>query len=292
MNTKQMEYILTIAQTGNFNRAAEKLFISQPTLTYQIKLAEREIGFTLFNRTPKGVSMTPAGEQFITTIRNILTELKEAIEQGQNFAKKYSQDIRIVEPIRSALYHLPEAIESFESSHPGISVTPGFDWHNGLARFLKGEYDVLFDLYENVKHIPELTVHPVFSSRIYLITRHDDPLAGRKIIHADDLASRTLMVGGPSPEPLRMVQNRVVATTHCQHFNSESHDMSLTYVASRRAIVLAPGFLNDGTEEFCWIPFDCTETIPCVLCTHKDDHRKNLMDFVHEVIKKHEHSFY
>ena len=61
MNTKQMEYILELARTGNFNRAAENLYISQPTLTYQIKLAEQEIRFRLFDRSGRGAALTPAG---------------------------------------------------------------------------------------------------------------------------------------------------------------------------------------------------------------------------------------
>jgi DNA-binding transcriptional LysR family regulator len=292
MNTRQMEYILAIVETRNFNRAAEALYISQPTLTYQIKLVEKEIGFKLFDRSFRGITLTPAGEQFITTVRNVLTDLKIAVEQGQNVSRKYTQDIRIVEPIRSALPLLPRAIEAFEAAHPHTSVTPGFDWYNGLTRFLKGEYDIIFDLYENVRQIPDINVHPLFSSKIYLITRTDDPLAGKELIHENDLAGRTLMVGGPSPEPLRAVQKRVVTHVECSHFNSESHDMSLTYVASKRAIVLAPGFLHEHTDDFCWTPFDCTETIPCVLCTHKEDKREEVKELVESLVEMHKTSFH
>ena len=56
--------------------------------------------------------------------------------------------------------------------------------------------------------------------------------------------------------------------------------MSLTYVASQRGIVLSPGFLNDHTGAFAWIPFDCPETLPCVLCTHKEDRRTSVRQFV------------
>ena len=59
MNSKQIDCILEIAQTKNFNRAAENLFISQPTLTYQIKAAENEIGFPLFERSARGAVLTP-----------------------------------------------------------------------------------------------------------------------------------------------------------------------------------------------------------------------------------------
>jgi DNA-binding transcriptional LysR family regulator len=292
MNTKQMKYILTIAETGNFNRAADKLFISQPTLTYQVKLAEQEIGFKIFERLTRGIKLTPAGEQLVATLRSIMTDLHAAIEQGQNVAHQYNSDLRIVLPIRSALLHLPEAIEKFEKTYPDISITPRVNWNEGLSRFLKGEFDVLFDLEENVQHIPQIDRHPLFSSKIYLVTRHDDPLANRRRIAASDLADRTLMVGGPSPRPLQEVQKRVIAQTGCQYFNSESHDMSLIYVASRRAVVLSPGFLNDDTHEFSWIPFDCKESIPCVLCTHKDDHRKELDAFVQILTKLHKTKVY
>lgn len=43
---------------------------------------------------------------------------------------------------------------------------------------------------------------------------------------------------------------------------------------------LAPGFLNDHSGEFAWIPFDCEETFECVLCTHRDDNRKPLSAFI------------
>lgn len=280
MTTKQMIYILELAKTGNFNRAAENLYISQPTMTYQIKAVEQEIGFAIFSRSGKGASLTPAGEQFVTTLRTVLSELKIAIEQGQNFAAKFKEDIRVMMPIRSALYFLPQAIIKLQEQEPTISVTPSFDWYHGLNSFLRGEQDILFAIQDEVRHVPDIDIHPLFDSHIYLVTEPNDPLAQKDLIHAEDLKDRTLMVGGPSQAPLRRVQNRVVAETGCDYFNSESHDMSLTYVASRRGIVLSPGFLNDHTDAFAWTPFDCPETIPCVLCTHKNDQRPFVRDFI------------
>lgn len=280
MNTKQMEYILELAKTGNFNRAAENLYISQPTMTYQIKAAEQEVGFMIFARSGKGAALTPAGEQFVKTVRTVLSELKIAIEQGQNFAAKYKEDIRVVMPIRSALYFLPQAMQQLQKLHPEISVTPAFDWYHGMDSFLRGEQDIAFAIKDEVRHVPDIHVHPLFDSRIYLVTLPDDPLAQKEVIHTADLKGRTLMVGGPSQAPLRKVQNRVVAETGCDYFNSESHDMSLTYVASRRGIVLSPGFLNDHAGVFTWTPFDCPETIPCVLCTHKNDQRPFVKEFI------------
>lgn len=280
MTTKQMEYILELAKTGNFNRAAENLYISQPTLTYQVKAAEREIGFAIFARSGKGASLTPAGEQFVVTLKNVISALTIAIEQGQNFAAKYKEDIRVTVPIRSAIYFLPQAMIKLQEKYPHVSVTPSFDWYHSLDSFLRGEQDLLFAIRDEVRHVPDIEIHPLFNSQIYLVTETDDPLAQKDLIEAADLKDRTLMVGGPSQAPLRRVQDRVVSTTGCDYFNSESHDMSLTYVASHRGIVLSPGFLNDHTGAFAWTRFDCEETIPCVLCTHKNDQRPFVQEFI------------
>ena len=64
MNTKQIDYALELAQVKNFNRAAENLFIFQPSLSYQIQALESEIGLALFLRSGRGAEVTPAGEQF------------------------------------------------------------------------------------------------------------------------------------------------------------------------------------------------------------------------------------
>lgn len=284
MNTKQIECILELAQTLNFNRAAENLYISQPTMTYQIHAAEDEIGFKIFERSGKGAALTPAGTQFVTSLRSIHQSLKAAIEQGQNFSARYKENISIVLPIRSALYFLPEAIEKMMKASSDLSITPLFDWYHGIDLFLSGDADLLFAAELDMNAVPNVEKHHLFDSHIYLICRIDDPLADKQLITAEDLKDRTLMVGGGSQAPLRAVQQRVISSVHCHYFNSQDHDTSLTNVAAKRGVVLAPGFLNDHSGMFKWIPFDCPEVIPCSLFTHTNDHRWSLHQFIKTIM--------
>ena len=83
MTTKQIDYCIELAHTLNFSRAAENMFVSQPTFSYQIKLLEEEIGFALFERSGKGAALTPAGAQFISFLANMREDLKRAIQQVQ-----------------------------------------------------------------------------------------------------------------------------------------------------------------------------------------------------------------
>ena len=59
MTTKQIDYCIELAHTLNYSKAADNLFTSQPTFSYQIRLLEAEIGFTIFERSGKGAALTP-----------------------------------------------------------------------------------------------------------------------------------------------------------------------------------------------------------------------------------------
>ena len=78
MTTKQIDCCVELAHTLNFSRAAENMFVSQPTLTYQIRLLEEEVGFPIFERSGKGAALTPAGAQFVSFLWRDLTGGEQA----------------------------------------------------------------------------------------------------------------------------------------------------------------------------------------------------------------------
>ena len=280
MTTKQIDCCIELAHTLNFSRAAENMFVSQPTLTYQIRLLEEEVGFSIFERSGKGAALTPAGAQFVSFLAGMRVDLKRAVEQGQNFSARYRDSISISLMVRQAVYFLPEAIRLFSETNSHVQITPVFQYENGVGSFLRNEVDILFALKEQTKQIPGITVHELFESRVYLIADRADPLAGKNIIQEEDLYGRTLMVGGGSPPALKAVQNRLINSGKIQFFNSPDHDTTLTNVAAGKGICLAPGFLNDHSGQFAWIPYDCKESFSCVLCTHKADKRPIISSFI------------
>ena len=280
MTTKQIDYCIEVARTLNFSRAADNLFVSQPTFSYQIRLLEEEVGFTIFERTGKGAALTPAGAQFVSFLTSMREDLKRAIEQGQNFSAKYKDSISISLMVRPALFFLPEAMRLFAETSPEIQILPVFQYEGGVESFLRSEVDIVFALKEQTRQIPGIHVHELFDSHVYLIAQRDDPLAAKNLITEEDLYGRTLMVGGGSPPALKAVQHRLIATGKIDYFNSADHDTTLTNVAAGRGVCLAPGFLNDHSGQFAWIPFDCSESFSCVLCTHRDDNRPSVTSFI------------
>ena len=265
MTTKQIDYCIELAHTLNFSRAADNMFVSQPTFSYQIRLLEDEVGFAIFERSGKGASLTPAGAQFVSFLTGMRQDLKRAVRQ--------------------AVFFLPEAMRVFSESEPNVQITPLFRYENSMESFLQNEADIVFALKEQTKQVAGIQVHDLFESRIYLIANRDDPLAGKNLICEQELYGRTLMVGGGSPPALKTVQHRLISSGKIDYFNSADHDTTLTNVAAGRGVCLAPGFLNDHSGQFAWIPFDCKESFSCVLCTHKEDQRESLKTFI-DILKK------
>lgn len=285
MNTKQIDAVLELAKTLNFNRAAEKLCVSQPTLSYEIKELENEVGFKIFDRSGKGAILTPAGSQFCQALHNIREQLKSAVEQGQNFSTKYSEDISIGIPVRSMLTHLPQVMIEFEKKYSDVSVSPQFIGFYNSDDFLTNKLDILIAMDFEVKHIPDIKIHPLYECGISLVMRDDDELSANKIIHQEDLYGRTLMVGGGSPPALQRVQQRMIHTQKISYFNSANHDTTLTNVMAKKGVCLSPDFFNEDTNGFKRIPFSCPEKFKIVLCAHTNDKRESLAYFI-KLLKK------
>ena len=281
MNTKQIEMILTVADTLNFTKAADILYIAQPTLSYQIQTLENELHFKIFDRTQKSVVITPAGKAFIETMRNLSLQYRTAVEQAQNYSEKYREDITISLPYRSCIHLLPSAMRKMKTIHPETLIVPKFNWRESMNMFQSGEIDIFFGDYDIMKNMTGVKTVHFYDSHIYLVCDANDKLAKNQVATATDLIGRTLMVGGGSQKQLKAVQERVIAETHIPFFNSDDHETTLTNIAAGNAIVLAPGYLRDRNDHsFAWIPFDCHEILPCSLSVKESENRQSVKDLI------------
>lgn len=281
MNTKQIDCVLELSGTLNFSRAAENLFISQPSLTYQLQCLEEEIGFKIFDRTAKSVSITPAGTQFCIALRRIKSDLKVAIEEGQNIGLRYSEALNVCLPMRSCIFFLPQIIRKFEDTMPNVSLNIKFIYdETRIDAFLRKEQDIIFARDSEISRFSSVVAAPLFKSKFYVILRKDDPLANREVITSNDLSGRTFMIGGGSPSEMIPIQNRIMKETSVTVLNCPDHETALLNVAAGIGTCLSPGFADNHSGEFARVPFDCKETINCVLSYHKDDKRKSTKYFI------------
>ena len=88
MTLQQLRYAIGIAETGSFNKAAEKLYISQPSLTAAIKDLEDELNILIFNRTSRGVKLTSEGEEFVAYARELYHHYESVLDKYGKIGKR------------------------------------------------------------------------------------------------------------------------------------------------------------------------------------------------------------
>lgn len=122
MTLTQLSYMIAVAEAGNFTVAAEKVFVTQPTLSMQIQKLEDELGVQIFNRTKKPIRLTNVGEQILKQARNILAEAKrmdDIVAQEKGFIGGEFK-LGIIPTVMPTL--LPMFLNAFINKHPKINL--------------------------------------------------------------------------------------------------------------------------------------------------------------------------
>lgn len=145
MTTDQIRFFLSLAARLNFRAVAERFFITQPTLSRQIASLEEELQVKLFERSTKGVTLTPAGEVFYRGISDIYRDLQDVITQTQNTAAR--QDLRLVVAVQDdqrMSHQISVALAEFARRYPDIRIVlrrvPVNVLYDGL---LTGDYHII-----------------------------------------------------------------------------------------------------------------------------------------------------
>ncbi len=122
MELRQLRYFVAVAEELHFRRAAERMHISQPPLSQQIRALEDELGFALLVRTRRRVALTPAGDAFLRDARALLGELEGAVATARRIDAGQTGRLRI-NFVGSALFSiLPGTVERFRRSRPAIEL--------------------------------------------------------------------------------------------------------------------------------------------------------------------------
>src|SRR6476620_360020 len=122
MEMQQLRYMVSVARTGNFSRAAEQCHVSQPSLSQQIQKLEDELGERLFDRLKRETRLTPFGEIFLRRAVRILEEIEAARREADDAGQLLRGKIAIGVLPTIAPYLLPAALTEFTRQFPGVEI--------------------------------------------------------------------------------------------------------------------------------------------------------------------------
>ena len=189
-----MKYAVEVAKTGSLNKAAEKLFMAPPNLSRSIKELEGDLGITIFERSQKGVTLTPDGEEFIGYAKNLLKQIehveglyKEISVKKQRFSISVPRASYIAEALVDFSKELgKEPVEIFykeTNSQRTINNILNHDYKLGIIRYAEN-YDKFFKTMLEEKG---LAYEMVTEFSYKLVMSAQNPLAKKDKITFDDL---------------------------------------------------------------------------------------------------------
>jgi LysR family transcriptional regulator, cell division regulator len=167
INQNDLVYFLELTQTKHVSRAAERLGVTQPTLSHCIKRLENAVGTALFIRTKKGIELTPAAERLRESSEELLLKWNEVMKSANDEVDEAKGLIRLGVHTAVAQYMLPQVLPQFLKQYPEIQVS----LEHGLSRHvtekvISSNLDVGFAV-NPVEH-PDLVIKELITDRVTL----------------------------------------------------------------------------------------------------------------------------
>ena len=194
MTIQQLNYVITISEKGSLNKAAEVLYVTQPSLTSAVRELEKELGITLFNRGGKGVTLTNDGAEFIQYARQVVNQYDRLLEKygkGGNLRKKFGISCQ---HYSFAVKSFVEMVKHFDTDEYEFAIRESKtrdvieDVTTG-----KSEVGILYLSDFNRKAIgkflksSQLEFHPLIKCEPYVYLWKGHPLANKKSIRLEEL---------------------------------------------------------------------------------------------------------
>lgn len=183
MRLKQIEYVLAVARTGSFSKAASELYVSQPNISSSISALEKELGYDIFHRTNKGITLTREGNLFLKYATNITEELRRmnTINERQPYRKFFVETMFNHTLVSQAFSHLCQSYKS--SNYMNFSIQTNTS-NNILENVYMGKADlgimlinkITLDTYKNMLPNRGISFEVVESLKLNINIRRDHPL--------------------------------------------------------------------------------------------------------------------
>ncbi|MDN3522815.1 hydrogen peroxide-inducible genes activator [Halomonas ramblicola] len=195
MTLTELRYIVTLAQERHFGRAAERCFVSQPTLSVAVKKLEEELGVALFERSKSTVQVTPLGEKIVEQAQRVLEQtsvIKELASAGRD---QLASPLRIGAIYTIGPYLFPHLVPELARSAPQMPLYIEEGFTGNLRRKLRsGELDAIIVALPFTE--TDVLTKALYEEEFEVLVPADHAWAGRDGIHKEELLKERLLLLG------------------------------------------------------------------------------------------------
>ncbi len=200
----QLQSFLAVAREGSVSAAAEKLYVTQPSISAAVSALSREIGVDLTERVGRGVGLTAAGEAFRPYAADVLGLIEQGRQAAREAADHSMRSLRIVAVATAAEYVVPSLLRAFGNLHPEIHLALEVaNRASVFERVLEHEVDVA--IAGRPPDDERIAGHAFLKNEIALIAAPDDPLVGGKGVRPDELSPRVWLMREPGAGTRQLV---------------------------------------------------------------------------------------
>ena len=258
MNLRDLSYFVNLAETKHFGDAAKRSFISQPTLSMQIKKLEQDLGVSLFERTNKQVFLTDQGEDLLHLVKNILVQVNELKEAAHFLHDPFAGDLHLGAIPTVAPYLLPLIMPNLKLQFPNLKIWLAEEQTETLIKKLEeGTLDAAI-MADPIKG--QFIRQTLFEEEFYFACSKTNKLANLTSISLNELAEQELLLlekGHCLREQAMAVCQMAKKDNNIADFTATSLETLRLMVQAGMGVTLLPAlsFTSNSSELLSYIPF-------------------------------------
>ncbi|MFA9557568.1 LysR family transcriptional regulator [Evansella sp. AB-rgal1] len=191
MDIKHIEAFIQVANTGSFSKAAENLYLSQPSISSRIKTLENEIGYHLFDRTNKAIALNHAGRAFLPYAEEVIRNFQEGKLSVHNMKNSFAGELEFATVNIASYYLLPQITKKFYKQYPNIKLGIHTTSSPRVLDMVLS-HEVPFGIARSVQH-PKVENIPLIYDEIVLAVYPGHPFASLKKVSLTKIANEPLI---------------------------------------------------------------------------------------------------
>jgi DNA-binding transcriptional LysR family regulator len=290
---QQIETFLTVAEHLNLSKAAEAMFISQPSLSKTLQRLEEGVRIRLFTRSNQGVTLTREGEYLYSALEPLYHNMEKAFKTAQSIAFAPVKTLHIVEPsgydTTEGYEQLKSIVRQYERQHPDVTVQESLCDFRDLRRQLEfGGADIAISPSFAILDIRNINVRWLSEFKLYIAMSENHPLAGSEELRLDELRDETFFMvphtGSPADRELMLEYCRQMDFTPKRVEYSINYHTLLHQIQSNRGVSICERFKYASSEGIRYFPISPPEQPAYVaVAWRKETLTREAQDFINQL---------
>ena len=245
MNLKQLQYFLKLAETEHYRKAAEALYITEPSLNRAIRDMEKELGIQLFEKRGRNIYLNKYGHLFLPYVKRSLQELGRGVDLMKAYTRPDQGKITLGFIYTMGYTMVPEMITQFQAAEGNGGIT--FDFHQGttaaLIKELKEE-EIDVALCSFVENEPDVVFYPIAEENLVVAVPKGHPLSNRGSVSLKELEPYPFIAFGKNSGLSDIIQGLLEqADVHLKVACHVEEDNAMAgFVAAGYGVAIVPDF--------------------------------------------------